>query len=74
MEHRLQTFQQNAVNRIRNETDEKSSRGKFTVDATISSKNYTILCMSNRHEEYLSNGLRTANEPFHRFTVSFILQ
>ena len=30
-EHRLPTFQQNAVNRIRNETDEESSRGKFTV-------------------------------------------
>ena len=66
-EHRLPTFQQNAVNRIRNETDEESSRGNFTAkiiffDATIGSKNY------------LSNALTTANQPFHRFTVSFILQ
>ena len=30
--------------------------------------------LQNRHEEYLSNGMRTANQPFHRFTVSFILQ
>ena len=40
-------FQQNAVNRIRNETVEESSSGKLTVkiiffDATIGSKNYTI--------------------------------
>ena len=46
-EHRLLTFQQSAVNRIRNEAGEESSRGKFTVkiiffDATIGSKNYTI--------------------------------
>ena len=46
-EHRLPTFQPNVVNRIRNETAEESSRGKFTVqiiffDATIGSKNYTI--------------------------------
>ena len=30
-------FQQNAVNRIRNETDEESSRGKFTVKIIRSS-------------------------------------
>ena len=30
-EHRLSMLQQDAVNRIRNETDEESSRGKFTV-------------------------------------------
>ena len=48
-EHRLPTFQQNAVNRIHNETNEEPSRGNFTVkinnpsfDATIGSKNYTI--------------------------------
>ena len=36
-EHRLPMFQQNAVNRIRNETDEESSRGKFTVKIIRSS-------------------------------------
>ena len=46
-EHRAPTFHQNAVNKIRNETDEESSRGKFKVkiiffDATIGNKNYTI--------------------------------
>ena len=36
-EHRLSMFQQNAVNRIGSETDEDSSRGKFTVKIIRSS-------------------------------------
>ena len=32
-------------------------------DATIGSKNYTI--WKNAREEYLSNGLRTTNQPLH---------
>ena len=36
-EHRLPMFQQNAVNRIGSETDEESSRGKFTVKIIRSS-------------------------------------
>ena len=60
-------FQQNAVNRIRNEsTDEERQRWKFTVkiiffDTTIGSKNYTICKM---HMRNLSNGLKTADQPF----------
>ena len=48
-------FQQNAVNRIRNEsTDEERQRWKFTVkiiffDTTIGSKNYTICKMHMRN-------------------------
>ena len=49
-EHRLPTFQQNAVNRIRNESDEKRQ---------VYSQNYLL------HEEYLSSGLRTAFSPFY---------
>ena len=55
-EHRLPTFQQNAVNRIRNETDR---RGKFTVKI--------IFFMRSIFSTDLG-------QPFHRFTVSFILQ
>ena len=36
-EHRLSMFQQNSVNRIGSETDEDSSRGKFTVKIIRSS-------------------------------------
>ena len=49
-EHRLTAFQQNAVNRIRNETNEERQ---------VYSQNYLL------HEEYLSNGLRTAFSPFY---------
>ena len=62
------TIQQNAVNTIRNETDEERQRWKLTVkpftvkiiffDATISSRNDTINKTPMR--KYLSNGLRTA--------------
>ena len=52
-EHQPPTFQQNAVNRIRNETDEERQRWTFTVkiiffDTTIGSKNYTICEMHMR--------------------------
>ena len=48
------TFQQNAVNRIRNKTDEERQRWTFTVkiiffDATIGSKNYIICEMHMRN-------------------------
>ena len=36
-EHRLPMFQENAVNRTRTETDEESTRGKFTVKIIRSS-------------------------------------
>ena len=52
-EHRQPMFQQNAINKIRNETDEERQRWKFTVkiilfDTTIGSKNYTICQMHMR--------------------------
>ena len=58
-EHQLSTFQQNAVNRIRNETELEWSRGKFTVkiiffDATIGSENYTI-CKIDMRKIFLTH-------------------
>ena len=52
-EHRQPMFQQNAINKIRNETDGDRQRWKFTVkitlfDTTIGSKNYTICQMHMR--------------------------
>ena len=67
-EQRLPTLQENPAKRIRNESDEERKHLKFTVkiiffDATISSTE--IHDLQNAREEYLSNGLRTADQPLH---------
>ena len=67
-EHRLPTLQENAAYRIRNESDEERKHLNFTVkiivfDATISS--IEIHDLQNAREEYLSKGLRTADQPLH---------
>ena len=64
----MPTLQENAAYRIRNESDEERKHLNFTVkiivfDATISS--IEIHDLQNAREKYLSNGLRTADQPLH---------
>ena len=66
-DHQLPIIQDN---RIRNESDGERQRLKFTFkliffDTTIGSKNLQLHEeKKNAHEEYLSSGLRTADQPF----------
>ena len=65
-DHQLPIIQDN---RIRNESDGERQRLKFTFkliffDTTIGSKNLQLHDQKNAHEEYLSSGLRTADQPF----------
>ena len=66
-DHQLPIIQDN---RIRNESDGERQRSKFTFkliffDTTISSKDLQLHEeKKNAHEEYLSSGLRTADQPF----------
>ena len=65
-DHQLPIIQDNT---IRNKSDGERQRLKFTFkliffDTTIGSKNLQLHDQKNAHEEYLSSGLRTADQPF----------
>ena len=69
-DHQLLTLQDNI---IRDESDEERQRLKFTFkliffDTTIARKNLQLHDQKNSHEEYLSSGLRTVDQPFDRDT------